>query len=390
MTDSHQQFFEDLDFFDEQHCARLDDELKWARGQCPVVHTNFGGGTHIVTSYADLRTVAVHPEIFSSSRPGLMEVPLALPPLDLDPPQHSQFRAFLNSRFSRAALLRYQPDLEQLADDLIDGFIDAGEVEFVGGFAIPFTAGTLAKVVLEDDDEERMRRGADAVTAVSVLGTPESFAGVTELAAELMAERETDPRDDFLQSVVEAKIGGERPLTQEERLGLITLLLLGGLDTTRGTLAYIAQFLTEEPGLEERLRQPNWVDRDMDELLRFTSTVSVMGRVVMEDNDLLGVPLAKGDRVLVHWRSGNRDDAKFDDPDRLSFDRFPNPHMAFGVGIHRCLGQYLARLQLEIGINRLLARLTNFRIAPGTSIRPSAGVAIGSPEEMHLQFDRVS
>ncbi len=390
MTDSHQQFFDDLDFFDEQHCARLDDELKWARGQCPVVHTNFGGGTHVVTRYADLRTVAVHPEIFSSSRPGLMEVPLALPPLDLDPPHHAQFRAFLNGRFSRAALLRYQPILEQLADDLIDGFIDAGEVEFVSGFAIPFTAGTLAKVVLEDDNEERMRRGADAVTAVSVLGTPEAFAAVTELAAELMAERETDPRDDFLQSVVEAKIAGERPLTQEERLGLVTLLLLGGLDTTRGTLAYIAQYLTEEPGLEERLRQPDWVERDMDELLRFTSTVSVMGRVVMQDNDLLGVPLAKGDRVLVHWRSGNRDDTKFDDPDGLSFDRFPNPHMAFGVGIHRCLGQYLARLQLEIGVNRLLARLTNFRIAPGTSIRASAGVAIGSPEELHLRFDRVS
>ncbi|WP_216899705.1 cytochrome P450 [Nocardia alni] len=390
MTDSHQQFFEDLDFFDDKHCARLDDELKWARGQCPVVHTNFGGGTHVVTRYADLRTVAVHPEIFSSSMPGLMEVPLALPPLDLDPPQHGQFRAFLNGRFSRAALLRYQPVLEQLADDLIDGFIDAGEVEFVSGFAIPFTAGTLAKVVLEDDNEERMRRGADAVTAVSVLGTPESFAAVTELAAELMAERESDPRDDFLQSVVEAKVAGERPLTLEERLGLVTLLLLGGLDTTRGTLAYIAQYLTEEPDLEERLRQPNWVDRDMDELLRFTSTVSVMGRVVTQDNDLLGVPLAKGDRILVHWRSGNRDDTKFDDPDRLSFDRFPNPHMAFGVGIHRCLGQYLARLQLEIGVNRLLARLTNFRIAPETSIRPSVGVAIGSPEELHLRFDRVS
>ena len=92
---------------------------------------------------------------------------------------------------------------------------------------------------------------------------------------------------------------------------MVTVLLLGGLDTTRGALTYIGRFLAEEPGLEERLRQPDWTKRDLDELLRFTSTVSVMGRLVTQDNDLLGVPLKAGDRLAVHWRSGNRDEAKF-------------------------------------------------------------------------------
>lgn len=390
MTDGHQQFFDNLDFFDEQHCTRIDDELKWARGQCPIVHTNFGGGMHVLTHYADLRTVAVHPEIFSSARPAIMDVPLALPPLDLDPPLHADFRAFLNRPLSRAALVRYQPTIEQLADDLIDGFIDDGEVEFVSRFAIPFTAGTLAKVVLDDDNEERLQRGIDAVTIVSEQGTPESFAAVVGLAAELMAEREADPRDDFLQSVIEAKVAGERALTQDERLGLITMLLLGGLDTTRGALAYIGRYLAEVPGLEERLREPDWAERGLDELLRFTSTVSVMGRVVVQDNDLLGIPLVKGDRVAMHYRSGNRDAGKFNDPDRLDLDRFPNPQIAFGIGIHRCVGQHMARLQLEIGVNRLLARLTNFRVVPGTTVRPTVGVSLGSPEKLHLQFDRVS
>ncbi|MEU7634061.1 cytochrome P450 [Nocardia sp. NPDC049220] len=390
MIDSHQDFFDGLDFFDERHCARLDDELKWAREQCPVVHTNFGGGMHIVTRYADLRTVAVHPEVFSSAQPGIVEVPVALPPLDLDPPLHGEFRGLLNNRLSRAALARYRPILEKLADELIDDFVQDGEVEFISRFAIPFTAGTLAKVVLDDDNEERLQRGVDAVTAVSVQGTPESFAAVAELATELMAARESDRRDDFLQSVVEATVAGGRPLTQEERLGLVTVLLLGGLDTTRGTLGYIGQFLAEQPNLEARLREPNWANRNLDELLRLTSTVSVMGRVVLQDNDLLGIPLVKGDRVAVHWRSGNRDAAKFDNPDQLDLDRFPNPHMAFGVGIHRCVGQHIARLQLEIGVNRLLARLTNFRIAPGTSIRSASGVSIGAPEELHLQFDQIS
>jgi cytochrome P450 len=389
MVDSHRSFFEDLNWFSEEHCARLDDELAWARAQCPVIHTSYDGGMHIVTRYEDLRTVAEHPELFSSTMPGVNQVPVPLPPLDLDPPLHREFRGFLNRPFSRSSLLRYQPVIEQLADDLIDGFASSGGVEFAGGFAIPFTAGSLAKVVLDDDNTERLARAVAAVTAVSVDNSPETFGVVAAIAAELIAEREKDqtPRDDFLQSLVSATVEDGRPLTQTERLGVVTVLLLGGLDTTRGALTYIGRFLAEEPGLEERLRKPDWAKRDLDELLRYTSTVSVMGRVVTRDNDLLGVRLKAGERLAVHWRSGNRDEAKFASGDRLDFDRARNPHAAFGIGIHRCLGQHFARLQLEIAVNRLLGRLTNFRIAPGTTVREVSGISIKAPEEMHLEFD---
>jgi cytochrome P450 len=391
MADSHHRFFDELDWFDAAHCARLDDELTWARAECPVVHTNFNGGMHIVTRYDDLRTVAEHPEVFSSTTPGVNDVPVALPPLDLDPPLHRDFRAFLNRPFSRSSLLRYQPVLEKLADDLIDGFIADGRVEFVSGFAIPFTAGSLAKVVLDDDNEERLERAVDAVTATSVDQSPETFGVVAAIAAELMAERERDgkPRDDFLQSLVDATVEGGRRLTPTERLGVVTVLLLGGLDTTRGALAYIGRYLADEPGLEQRLRRPDWTRRDLDELLRFTSTVSVMGRLVTRNNDLLGVPLKAGDRLAVHWRSGNRDEAKFVNAGRLDFGRERNPHAAFGAGIHRCVGQHFARLQLEIAVNRLLGRLTSFRIAAGTTVREACGVSIKAPEEMYLEFDRV-
>lgn len=390
MADSHQEFFENLDWFDESHCARLDDQLAWARAQCPVVHTGFGGGMHVVTRYEDLVTVAAHPEIFSSTMPGLTTVPVALPPIDVDPPLHHDFRAFLNGPFSRAALRRYEPVVQQLADELIDGFAGRGEVEFVSEFAIPFTAGALAKIVLDDDNQERLARAVDAVTQVSVQNTPESFAAVAALAAELMAEREAAPRADLLQSIVDATVADGRPLSMEERLGVVTVLLLGGLDTTRGALAYIAEYLAEVPGLEARLREPDWATRDLDELLRYTSTVSVMGRLVVEDNDLLGVPMAKGDRVAVHWRSGNRDSDRFDNPEHLDFDRNRNPHLAFGIGIHRCLGRHFARMQLDIGITRLLNRLTAFRLAPGTGIQRSVGISVGAPHALYLRFDQVT
>ncbi|WP_405485840.1 cytochrome P450 [Nocardia sp. NBC_00511] len=390
MTENHQEFFDQLDWFDERQCARLDDELTWARARCPVVHTGFGGGMHVVTRYEDLVTVAAHPEIFSSTMPGLTSVPVALPPIDVDPPLHHDFRAFLNGPFSRSALQRYAPVVRQLADDLIDGFAARGQVEFVSEFAIPFTAGALAKIVLDDDNPERLARAVDAVTQVSVQNTPESFAAVAALAAELMAERVSAPRQDLLQSIVEATVGDGRPLTMEERLGVVTVLLLGGLDTTRGVLAYIAEYLTEIPDLETRLREPDWATGDLDEILRFTSTVSVIGRVVMEDNDLLGIPLSKGDRVALHWRSGNRDVTRFDNPEHLDFDRNRNPHIAFGIGIHRCVGRHFARMQLDIGITRLLDRLTGFRLAPGTEIQRSAGISVGAPRELHLTFDRVT
>lgn len=391
MADPHRRFFEELDWFDEAHCARLDDELRWARAECPIVHTSYDGGMYIVTRHDDLRTVAEHPDVFSSEMPGVNHVPVALPPLDLDPPLHREFRSFLNRPFSRASLLRYQPVIEQLADDLIDSFIKSGRVEFVSGFAIPFTAGSLAKVVLDDDNADRLQRAVDAVTAVSTDQSPETFAAVAAIAAELIAEREHDgkPRDDFLQSLVSATVEGGRPLTQSERLGVVTVLLLGGLDTTRGALTFIGQFLAEEPDLEEQLRKPDWAKRDLDELLRFTSTVSVMGRLVTRDTDLLGISLKAGDRLALHWRSGNRDEAKFANGDRLDFQRDRNPHAAFGIGIHRCLGQHFARLQLEIAVNRLLGRLTNFRVTPGRTIRAASGISIHAPEEMHLEFDPV-
>jgi cytochrome P450 len=313
-----------------------------------------------------------------------------LPPLDLDLPLHRDFRLFLNKYFSRSALMRYAPEMEELANSLVDAVIDTGQIEFVSQFAIPFTAGSLARVVLDDDNPERMKNAVDAVTEIST-GGPEAYQKVANIAAEILAERRADPggREDVLEALATATVDGGRTLKMEEQLGVVTVLLLGGLDTTRGAIAHIGRYLAEEPGLEERLRHPEWVKRDLDELLRFTSTVSVMGRLVTEDNELLRCPLKAGDRLSVHWASGNRDEAKFDRPDELVFDRAKNPHIAFGVGIHRCVGQHFARLQLEIAFNVLLSRMTGFRITPGTTVKETFGITPLAPEEMHLSFEPV-
>jgi cytochrome P450 len=390
MTDSHREFFENIDWFRREDCERLPEELAWSRRECPVVHTAFDGGQYVVSRYDDLRTVAEHPDVFSSTMPGVNTVPVPLPPLDLDPPLHRDFRLFLNKYFSRSALLKYLPEMEQLAHSLVDAAVDAGQIEFVTGFAIPFTAGSLARVVLDDDNAERMKHAIDAVTETSI-GGPDAYQKVAMIAAEILAERQANPggRDDVLEALATATVDGGRSLTMEEQLGVVTVLLLGGLDTTRGAIAHIGRFLAEEPGLEQRMRDPGWVKRDLDELLRFTSTVSVMGRLVTQDNDMLGCTLQAGDRLSVHWASGNRDEAKFERPDELVFDRAKNPHIAFGVGIHRCVGQHFARLQLEIAFNVLLSRVGSIRITPGTTVKETIGITPLAPEEMYLSFDPI-
>jgi cytochrome P450 len=391
MTDqAHRDFFANIDWFRREDCERMPEELAWSRRECPIVHSDYDGGQYVVSRYDDLRTVAEHPDIFSSTKPGVLEVPVALPPLDLDPPLHRDFRQFLNKYFARSFLTRYVPEMEQLADSLIDNVIESGQLEFVSQFAIPFTAGSLARVVIDDDNDARMKIAIQAVTDVSA-GDQAAYGRVAMIAAEILAERASSPREreDVMQALVTATVEDGRPLTQGEQLGVVTVLLLGGLDTTRGAIAHIGRFLAETPGLEDRLRQPDWTKRDLDELLRFTSTVSVMGRVVTEDNDLLGCPLKAGDRLSVHWASGNRDETKFERPDELYFDRSKNPHIAFGVGVHRCIGQHFARLQLEVAFNRLLARLTNFSITPGTAVTETYGITPLAPEEMHLSFEPV-
>ena len=388
--DAHRDFFENIDWFRREDCERLPAELAWSRRECPIVHTSFDGGQYVVSRYDDLRTVAEHPEIFSSTKPGVLEVPVALPPLDLDPPLHRDFRQFLNKYFSRSFLTRYVPEMERLADSLIDAVIESGQLEFVSQFAIPFTAGSLARVVIDDDNEDRMKLAIAAVTDVSS-GDPAAYERVAMIAAEILAERSASPsdREDVMQALATATVEDGRPLTMPEQLGVVTVLLLGGLDTTRGAIAHIGRFLAEVPGLEDRLRNPDWTKRDLDELLRYTSTVSVMGRVVTEDNDLLGCPLKAGERLSVHWASGNRDETRFERPDELYFERSKNPHIAFGVGVHRCIGQHFARLQLEVAFNRLLARLSNFTITPGTAVKETYGITPLAPEEMHLSFEPV-
>ena len=379
-----------FDLFDESQAPQRYELLRLSQQSCPVAHTDADDGYYNVTRFDDIRTICENPDIYSSTQPGVRHVPVRLPPLDEDPPLHKDYRQILNRYFAPAYLRRYEDDMRDLLREIIDRWIDRGECEFVSEFAIPFTAGSLARVVLDEDNEERVARAVAAVTRVAIEGTPETYQEVAMLAAEFMADRETQgkDRDDVLNALVTRTIDG-RPLTAEERLGAVTVLFLGGLDTTRGMIANIGYHMAADAAIESRLRDPLWVQRDLDEFLRFESTVSVMGRLVTQDTVLNGNALKAGDKVAIHFAMANRDPEHFDRPEDLVFDRESNAHIAFGVGIHRCLGLHFARIQLSMAFNELLARITNPRLKPTAEIKRTAGVSFPSPEELHITFDRL-
>lgn len=386
MAKSVREILQNVDLYADDQREHLVDALAVARAECPVLHTDADDGYYVVTRFDDVRTVCEHPEIFSSAQPGLRGVPVRVIPLDMDPPEHHAFRSFLNHYFSRTFLLRYSDAMRGIARDAIATFLDKGSFDVVADYATPFSAGSLARIVFATDDQDLVDRGVVAVKRVATESTPESFEAVAALAMEAMASATGDDREDVLAALATATVAG-RPLTVEERLGIVTVLLLGGLDTTRGMIVHIAHHLATRPGVEAVLREPHWWQNALDEFLRYETTVSFMARTVTQDTTLGGVPLKAGDRLAVHFYSADRDATRFDRPDDLWFDRPHKPSAAFGLGVHRCLGQNFARIQLSIAFEELLARATNFRLVEGAEIRRQVGVCLNTPYELPLTFD---
>jgi cytochrome P450 len=386
MAKSVREILDNVDLYADDQREHLVDALAVARTECPVLHTDVDDGYYVITRYEDVRTVCEHPEIFSSAQPGLRGVPVRVIPLDMDPPEHHVYRQFLNHYFSRSFLLRYADEMRTIARDAIAGFIDKGELDVVADYATPFSAGSLARIVFATDNQDLVDRGVAAVKRVATESTPETFEVVAALAMEAMAQVSAGDREDVLAALVTATVDG-RPLTVEERLGIVTVLLLGGLDTTRGMIVHIAYHLATRPNIEAVLREPDWWQTTLDEFLRYETTVSFMARTVVRDTSLGGVALKAGDRLAVHFYSADRDAGRFERPNELWFDRPRMPSAAFGVGVHRCLGQNFARIQLAIAFEELLARATNFRLKEGVEIRRQVGVGLNTPYELPVTFD---
>ena len=376
-----------LDLFDPSHSERLWEVLSYARMACPVLKTDADEGYYIITRYDDLRTVLEDPGTYSSVQAGLRGVPLPMPPLTEDPPRHIEYRRALNKYLSRSFLGRYAADVRDTARTLLDNLVPRGRFDFMTDYAIPFTSRNLARVILDDSNAERIQRAIAIATRISSEGDPQAFFDMAALAEEFLRDRAASgsQRDDVLSAIVNGTVEG-RPLTLQEQVGATMIMFTGGLDTTKAALGNIAGHLAGDATLEQRLRDPEWIKADLDEFLRYESPITFMARTVTRDTELGGCPLKPGDRVAVHYASANRDESRFEHADRLDFDRRRNPHAAFGLGPHRCIGMHFARLQIEVAFGELLSRVTNLRIPQDAQVQTAVGIVL-SPEHLPVTFD---
>lgn len=387
--DDLQSMLRTWEYMSPAHNQRKWEIFRYARERCPVARTEEGGGFWLVTRYEDVRQVLEDWRTFSSTESAITPSPVKLPPIDADPPVHTAVRKLLNPLFSRAVVTRYEPVMRATARDLIAGWIDRGRVELLTEYSGPYSAGMLTELIFTEFGPEDLGHAGELVQRFSDDPSPQVFAELHTLCSEYLAlarDRGVDG-DCVVGRLLNGTLDGE-PLSEETQLGILTILMIGGLGTSRGAIGNIAYRLAITPGAEDRVRNPDWVRHDLDEFLRLDPPVGCMARVATRDTELGGARIKAGDHVQVRYDSANRDESRFRDADTLVFDETRGGNAVFGLGVHRCIGSHLARLEIEVAFDELLRQARNLRLAPDAEITWTPGNT-NDLHALHLEFDRV-
>ncbi|MFB4309722.1 cytochrome P450 [Actinomadura sp. GTD37] len=361
------------------------------RELCPVGRSDEHGGFWVVSTYEEALRVAQDWEVYSSAHglaiTGRKGVVRNLP-VEADPPEQRVYKRLVNPHFTPAAVARWERATRDLVNRLIDGFVADGECEFMDGFARPLPSLAFFELALNAPAED-LEKVAYLASKSSVPDDPEQrecwlglYAWIKEFTARRRAE---PPRGDVVDAVLDAEIDG-RPITEDEVIGTVQLLILGGLETTAGALGLMVERFCRRPEIPDLLRaRPELIPGAVPELLRIDPPFVSVGRTAVRDAELGGREIKRGDKVLIHWASANRDAAEFADPDSVVLGRERNRHLSFGAGPHRCAGSNLARLNLRVALEELLPRLRDLRLRDGAAIEYHRGLT-RSPLTLPITF----
>ena len=366
--------------------------LAYMRENHPVAHSDERGGFWLVTTHADVVAVAQDWATFSSAH-GITvpSHPSSIPalPEQVDPPLHREYKRLINAFFTPAAVLDHEQAVRQVVTDLIDGFIEAGRCDFMTAFAQPLPGQVFFESFLHAPSEEL----AEVNRLATVASMPYTKEGIEARINMLMwigdfaeKRRAQTPIGDVVDAVLNAEIEG-RPITQEEIVGVIQLLLFGGLDTTAGALGMMMIRFCDQPEIPELLRsRPEVIPAAIEELLRLDGPFAFIARTAMRDTDIGGRRIKEGDKVLLSWTSANRDEAEFPNANVFDFERVSNRHVAFGAGPHRCAGSHLARMNLRIALEEIVRRLDDIGIQDGAGPIPFHTAYNRSPVAVPIAF----
>jgi cytochrome P450 len=357
-----------FDYLSPDYARELHPTLARMRSLCPIAHSDQHQGYWVATKYEDVLRVAQDWQTFSSQLgvgiPGDESGMTAIPE-HIDPPLHREYKRLINAYFTPAALRPLEAPTRALVTGLIDEFVERGRCDFMAELAAPFPGLAFFQLILNAPDD-RLRELNELAAGLSNPNHPDRrgcFVGLTTWIGEFVALRRGRPRkDDVVDAILHAEIDG-RPITEDEIVGMILLLILGGLETTAGSLGHFMIRFCREPEIPDLLRrQPEVLPEAVEELLRLEASFIAIGRTVRHETELGGNPIGPGEKVLINWASANRDEDEFECPAEFRLDRSSNRHLAFGAGPHRCAGSNLARLNLRVAVEEIVRRLDGLRL----------------------------
>ncbi|MQY17174.1 cytochrome P450 [Nocardia macrotermitis] len=360
------------------------------------VHLPYGGDGWLVTRYDDVKFVLADPRFSRAVTVDREDVPRAVPQptrgnslLSMDPPEHSRLRKLVAKAFTSRRVDLLRPRAQQIVDERLDEIERLGApADLVANLALPLPVTVICEMLgVPPEDQHRFRDFSDAILSTTAYTAEEITAARTGLEtylAEVVAERRSNPDsgDDLLGALVTARDNDDR-LTEAELVQLGITLLIAGHETTANQIANFTYLLLSTPGHWDALRaDPELVPDAVEELLRYVQLGSggAFARVATEDVEVGGTTVRAGDAVFVNTQSANRDEAVFHDPAELDLTRQHNPHIAFGHGVHHCLGAQLARIELQVALSSLLRRFPGLRLAvPAEEVPWKTGLLVRGP-----------
>ncbi len=391
--------FQNYDLFGDDYVANPGEFWANYRDKCPVAHSDLHGGSWLPVRYEDVQATARDIEHFPSGHgisvvgPGDDEedgdsmLPGGVPPIDADPPLHTWTRRLILPSMAPKAVESYEAGTRELCQRLIAGFIDAGKADAAADYAqqIPVRVIGALLGVSEDksDDFVGWVRGI-LEYAYDKDRRKEAVMATASFLLEEIAKRKETPTEDLISDLINSEVEGE-PVDEMFVLGEAFLLMVAGIDTTWSAIGAAMYHFAAHPEDRRRMvEDPDVWPLAIEEILRFYAPVT-MARVAEDGAEINGCPIPEGDRVLMSFPAANRDPDVFEDADEFIIDRAKNRHLAFGVGIHRCAGSNLARMEVRLALEEWFKAIPEFELTDPESVTWAGGQVRG-PRSIPVTF----
>lgn len=413
MSEPVKDWTRDYDIFSTEYIKNPFPVWDEVRDQCPVAHTDRWGGSFMPTRYEDLFNIArdiqhfssrnvlvadvmpmpaedgaPEPEVSEEEQELIQQYDVGAPPITSDPPVHTWARKLLLPPFSATSIAKYEQETRELCEELIDGFIANGRADGAADYAQQIPPRVIATMLgIPKDMTDTFTEWVRGFLELG-LTNPElreqSARSIFEFMIGQVQQRKEQPGDDLISYLLAQKVDGQ-PVPEPHVVGTCFLMLVAGIDTTWSSIGSALWHLAQHPEHRKRLiAEPALMTNAVEELLRAYSPVT-MARYVAEDTAYAGCPIPEGSKVLMNFPAANRDPRVFEDPDKVILDREKNPHIAFGVGIHRCAGSNLARMEMKVSIEEWLKRIPDYRLEDPDSVTWAGGQVRG-PRKMLVKW----